>query len=152
MVLFVICWIGSGLVVIYFFRFVVGSRTSRYRQKGPPIPVVVVVVIWPIVVLFGICMLAASIYTKWRRWVLRRNPLNWLDDRVGRLFKRKIHEDKFGILYEMPSPWGKILKVKVKDTTGTYWLPVPATMTRAKQAVAWTYQKSEDGFNPIRRA
>jgi|ERR1044071_2119834 hypothetical protein len=80
-----------------------------------------------------------------------------LDGYVCRLFKREIHRDSYGILYEMPSRYGLMKQVRVEDSTGVYWIPVPRVddetheeIKRAKQAVAWTYSMKERDFNPVR--
>jgi hypothetical protein len=52
----------------------------------------------------------------------------------------------------MRSPYGDghMVVVKVQDSTGTYWLPVPPGLSTAKEAVAWTYGQSAENFNPVR--
>lgn len=67
-----------------------------------------------------------------------------------------IHTDEFGRLYELKRPNGDhIQMVRVTNSTpepdGTfkdYYLSVPPFMTRAKQAVAWTFNMQEDEYWP----
>jgi hypothetical protein len=69
----------------------------------------------------------------------------------------KIHEDQCGILYRMQSQGDEpIMVVRVKNSTpepdGTikeYFLRVPPTMLRARQAVAWTFGLTEEEYQPI---
>ena len=86
----------------------------------------------------------------------------------------KEHEDKWGILWKVdrdkiskedrPLPsigvgleirrlFGNVRKLKyvqVKDssTDREYFLPVPSTMKKAKQAIAWSFKLKEEEYNP----
>lgn len=68
----------------------------------------------------------------------------------------KIHEDQSGILYRMQSQGDEpIMVVRVRNSTpepdGTvkeYFLRVPPTMLRARQAVAWTFGLTEEEYQP----
>ncbi len=67
-----------------------------------------------------------------------------------------IHQDDFGTLYRKEVPGDEpIVMCKVIDAsvdeTGTipeYWIGVPPEMKRAKQAIAWTFDKSESEYSP----
>ena len=69
----------------------------------------------------------------------------------------KLHQDKTGTLYRMNLRGDEpILVVQVINSTpepdGTfneYFLRVPPTMTRARQAVAWTFGLSEEEYYPL---
>lgn len=69
---------------------------------------------------------------------------------------KPIHSDDYGTLYRAPNPGGEDLAfVKVINSTrepdGTYkdyYLGVPPSMERAKQAVAWTFYKEEGDYAP----
>ena len=75
--------------------------------------------------------------------------------REGRV--AKVHEDPCGILYRMQSQDDEpILVVRVANSTpepdGTikeYFLRVPPTMQRARQAVAWTFGLTEEEYQPL---
>jgi len=75
--------------------------------------------------------------------------------REGRV--AKMHEDQCGILYRMQSREDEpILVVRVMNSTpepdGTikeYFLRVPPTMQRARQAVAWTFGLTEEEYQPL---
>jgi hypothetical protein len=75
--------------------------------------------------------------------------------REGRV--AKMHEDQCGILYRMQSKEDEpILVVRVANSTpepdGTikeYFLRVPPTMQRARQAVAWTFGLTEEEYQPL---
>lgn len=67
-----------------------------------------------------------------------------------------IHRDDFGILYRKEIPGDETLvMVKVVNATPepdgsfkVYFLRVPPTMERARQAVAWTFGKKENDYAP----
>lgn len=67
------------------------------------------------------------------------------------------HQDDFGILYRKQFTDDEdLVMVKVVNSTPEpdgnykdYWLRVPSEMTRAKEAVAWTFGMSEDEYNPV---
>jgi hypothetical protein len=68
----------------------------------------------------------------------------------------EIHSDDFGTLYrkEMPNDEALVM-VKVVNSTPEpdgsfkdYFLRVPPTMTRAHEAVAWTFGKDEATYQP----
>jgi len=69
----------------------------------------------------------------------------------------EIHRDDFGILYRKPIQNDEdLVMVKVVNSTaepdGTfkdYFLRVPPTMKKAKEAVAWTFEKTEDDYEPL---
>lgn len=68
----------------------------------------------------------------------------------------KIHEDDFGTLYRKDIPGDEpLVMVKVINSTPEpdnsfkdYFLRVPPTMTRAREAVAWTFGKTENEYEP----
>ncbi len=68
----------------------------------------------------------------------------------------EIHRDDFGILYGKEIPGDEsLVMVKVANATPEpdgsfrdYFLRVPPTMRRAKQAVAWTFGKEENNYAP----
>ncbi len=113
---------GSGLLVIWAWPI------------AGPIALVVCAIIWLIDACGPLCS----------------RVLSWIDFLVGSILKHKIHSDKYGTLYQMPSPLGPMRVVRVSDTTGGYWLRVPPDITKAKEAVAWTYDKNPDEFEPQR--
>lgn len=89
-----------------------------------------------------------------RRVLIERFGLdNYL--RAGKCIK--IHQDKCGTLYRMALRGDEpILVVQVVNSTPEpdgifkeYFLRVPPTMQRARQAVAWTFGLSEDEYFPL---
>jgi hypothetical protein len=68
----------------------------------------------------------------------------------------EIHRDDFGILYRKALPEDEsLVMVKVVNSTPEpdggfkdYFLRVPPTMKRARQAVAWTFGKDENIYDP----
>ena len=68
----------------------------------------------------------------------------------------EVHRDDFGILYRKEIPSDEpLVMVKVANATPEadgsfkdYFLRVPPTMTRARQAVAWTFGKEEYDYEP----
>ena len=68
----------------------------------------------------------------------------------------EIHRDDFGILYRKEFPEDQsLVMVKVVNSTPEpdgsfkdYFLRVPPSMERARQAVAWTFGKAEDEYAP----
>ena len=68
----------------------------------------------------------------------------------------EIHRDDFGILYRKALPEDEsLVMVKVVNSTPEpdgsfkdYFLRVPPTMERARQAVAWTFCKDENIYDP----
>jgi hypothetical protein len=149
--------LGSSLYIIvmgltwywlrftHFYHFQRDNPQNR-RSGDDPFPYVLWI-FWPI---FYICLggLGIGVFFMWGL----RIAAHCLDMGVERILRRKIHQDEFGELYHVPDPehGHSILKIKVQDSTGIYWLTVPPTMQRAKQAVAWTYNMNEDEFSPIR--
>ena len=105
---------------------------------GWPIGAPIALAIWGVMMIVEVCGPSCS-------WVLDR-----FDRIVSSILKRKIHSDEYGTLYGMPSPLGPMRVVKVSDTTGIYWLKVPPHIMKAKEAVAWTYDKAPDHFKPQR--
>ena len=69
----------------------------------------------------------------------------------------KMHEDDWGVLYRKEIPNDEALvMVKVVNSTPEadgsfkdYFLRVPPNMTRARQAVAWTFGKEETEYEPM---
>ena len=89
-----------------------------------------------------------------RRVLIERFGLdNYL--RAGKCVK--VHQDECGTLYRMNLPGDEpILVVQVINSTpepdGTYneyFLRVPPNMSRARQAVAWTFGMTEDEYYPL---
>ena len=72
---------------------------------------------------------------------------------------KEIHRDDWGVLYRKDIPDDEpLVMVKVVNSTpepdGTfkdYFLRVPPEMRRAKQAVAWTFDKSEELYAPTQQ-
>lgn len=68
-----------------------------------------------------------------------------------------VHEDEFGRLYRAEIPGDEpLVMVRLVNSTPepdgsfkTYWLRVPPTMERARQAVAWTFGMTEDEYAPV---
>ena len=68
----------------------------------------------------------------------------------------QIHRDDFGVLYRKKIPGDEALvMVKVANSTPEpdgslrdYFLRVPPDMIRARQAVAWSFGKKENEYNP----
>ena len=68
----------------------------------------------------------------------------------------EVHRDDFGILYCKEIPGDELLVVvKVVNSTPEpdgsfkdYFLRVPPSMERARQAVAWTFGKEENEYSP----
>jgi hypothetical protein len=93
--------------------------------------------------------------TEVRRVMLERLPAESVAEHL-----KLIHQDEFGTLYsESDSNWrisGVLTIVKVVNSTpepdGTfkdYYLRVPGTMNRAKEAVAWTFGLKEEEYLPV---
>jgi hypothetical protein len=69
----------------------------------------------------------------------------------------EIHTDDFGTLYRKKIPGDEaLLMVKVVNSTPEsdgsfkdYFLRVPPTMTRAREAVAWTFGRTETEYEPV---
>ncbi len=69
----------------------------------------------------------------------------------------KIHQDKCGILYRMNLQGDEpVLVVHVVNSSPEpdgsykeYFLRVPPTMTRARQAIAWTFGLTEEEYEPL---
>ena len=69
---------------------------------------------------------------------------------------QQIHSDDFGTLYRKEIPGDEaLLMVKVVNSTPEadgsfkdYFLRVPPTMKRAREAVAWTFGKTEAEYEP----
>ena len=69
----------------------------------------------------------------------------------------EIHRDDFGILYRKEIPNDEpLVMVKVVNATAEsdgsfkdYFLRVPPTMERSRQAVAWTFGKEENEYDPV---
>ncbi len=89
-----------------------------------------------------------------RRVLIERFGLeNYL--REGKVVK--MHQDNAGILYRMNLESDEpIIVVRVKNSTPEpdgsikeYFLRVPPTMQRAKQAVAWTFGLTEEEYDPL---
>jgi hypothetical protein len=82
----------------------------------------------------------------------RYGPERYLTDSQA----EEIHQDDFGILYRKKLPMDEdLVMVKVVNFTPEpdgsfkdYFLRVPPTMERARQAVAWTFGKEENGYAP----
>jgi len=70
---------------------------------------------------------------------------------------QEIHRDDYGVLYRKEIPGDEpLVMVKVVNSTaepdGTfkdYFLRVPPNMTSARQAVAWTFGKTEKAYAPV---
>ena len=69
-----------------------------------------------------------------------------------------VHEDRYGKLIRKPNPQGDepFMGVAVDNSTPEpdgsirkYILPVPPTMRTAHEAVAWTFEKTPETYNPI---
>lgn len=69
-----------------------------------------------------------------------------------------IDQSEFGTLYQSRLNWDEnIVMVKVKNSTpepdGTYkdyFLRVPPHMRTAKEAVAWSFEKTEEQYSPVK--
>ena len=70
---------------------------------------------------------------------------------------KEIHRDEFGVLYRKEIAGDEALvMVKVVNSTPEpdgrfkdYFLRVPPTITRAREAVAWTFGKAEADYQPV---
>ncbi len=124
--------------------------TEVWYELGKRDPVGYFVVwIWPVagpiaLVTYTIIWIIKTFEPWWSHIMAK---FDWI---MGFILKGKIHSDEYGTLYRMPSPLGPIRIVKVSDNTGTYWLKVPPETTKAKDGVAWTYNKKPDDFQPRR--
>ncbi len=87
-----------------------------------------------------------------RVMIERYGPQRYLMDSRA----EEIHRDDFGILFRKSSLVDEpLVMVKVVNSTPEpdgsfkdYFLRVPPTMTRARQAVAWTFGKAESDYAP----
>jgi hypothetical protein len=87
-----------------------------------------------------------------RVMIQRYGPERYLMDSGA----EQIHHDDFGVLYRKHLPGDEsLVMVKVVNATPEpdgsfkdYFLRVPPTMERARQAVAWTCGKAEDDYAP----
>jgi hypothetical protein len=67
-----------------------------------------------------------------------------------------VHEDGFGQLYRKELAGDEpIVMVRVENSTPEpdghfkiYWIRVPQTVTTAREAVAWSFQETPEGYNP----
>lgn len=67
---------------------------------------------------------------------------------------KEIHRDDYGILYRTPMPGDEpLVMIKVVNSTPEpdgsfkdYFLRVPPDIERARQAVAWTFDKPEHEY------
>jgi len=70
---------------------------------------------------------------------------------------KEIHHDDFGTLYSKEIPGDEpLVMVKVVNSTAEpdgsfkdYFLRVPPTVTRAREAVAWTFDVPEEQYEPV---
>jgi hypothetical protein len=90
-----------------------------------------------------------------RRWVLiERYGLGRYLQEAG---AAEVERDDCGQLYRLAQRWSEpILAVRVVNHTPEpdgsvrdFWLRVPPTMTTARQAVAWTFDQTVDGYDPV---
>ena len=88
-----------------------------------------------------------------RRVMIERfDPSRYLVDSGA----EEIHRDDFGILYRKQLPDAEpLVMVKMLNSTPEpdgsfkdYFLRVPPTMPRARQALAWTFGKDENDYAP----
>lgn len=87
-----------------------------------------------------------------RVMIERYGPERYLMDSEA----KEIHRDDFGILYRKESTIDEpLVMVKVLNSTPEpdghfkdYFLRVPPTIERARQAVAWTFGKAENNYAP----
>ena len=135
-----------GLLWGYFSRF---SSTTNMSREGTGF-FVFIGVVWPLVLVFSVACAICTAIDRGRRYLVSLVPIERMDLAVGKILKKKMHEDEYGTLYHMPSAYGRMTVVKVQDSTGTYWLPVDPGIQTAHQAVAWTYGLTADNYNPIR--
>ncbi len=121
-----------------------------YAWHGVIVPDYVILLPQPIT----IEMIESEPNTEVRRVLIERFGLdNYL--KAGRVVK--IHQDKCGILYRMSLNRDEpIMVVHVVNSTpepdgsfNEYFLRVPPNMTRAKQAVAWTFGLTEEEYFPV---
>ena len=133
----------GGFLTWYILRF---TETYHEYFAGDNEGVALLLFFWPIIgVIFSVNLLVKVISSG---YYFRR-----LDFFICKLFKRRIQRDEYGTLYRLPSPYNNadgMRIVRVEDSTGTYWLPIPSEIQTAKAAVAWTYRIPEEDFNPIR--
>jgi len=102
-------------------------------------------------------MIQACKNVEQRRVIIKRYGQQRYMEKLG---LKPVHRDDWGELYKAPVPGDEDLTmVKVVNNTpekdGTYkdyWLPVPPSMKTAKEAVAWTWAKPEQEFNPTERS
>lgn len=132
-------YMAVGAVLGFFISF---GRISVEDR----IPIPLTTFAWPVVVPVVLMVLIC-------RYVLHPPLIGiiaFFDDVLPKLFKKEIHRDQYGILYSMPSRWGDMMVVRVEDSTGVYWIPVPPGIRRAKEGVAWTYEVAEESYDPVR--
>jgi hypothetical protein len=87
-----------------------------------------------------------------RLMIERYGPERYLMDSGA----EEIHRDDFGILYRKEIPFDEplVMMMVVNSTPEPdgsfkdYFLRVPPTMARARQAVAWTFGKEENDYSP----
>jgi hypothetical protein len=126
-----------------------GDKWGMYAWHGVLVPAYVVLLPEPLT----FDLIEAETNVEVRRVLIERFGLEKYlrEGSVG-----KIHEDQCGILYRMQSQGDEpIMVVRVKNSTpepdGTikeYFLRVPPTMLRARQAVAWTFGLTEEEYQP----
>jgi hypothetical protein len=127
-----------------------GDGWGLYAWRGVLVPPYVVLLPEPLT----FDLIESERNAEVRRVLIERYGLdNYL--REGKVLR--LHEDQCGILYRMNLPGDEpILVVRVQNSTpepdGTikeYFLRVPPTMQRARQAVAWTFGLSEEEYHPL---
>jgi hypothetical protein len=127
-----------------------GDGWGFYAWHGVIVPDYVILLPEPIT----LEMIEAEPNVEVRRVLIERFGLdNYLKERQV----IKIHQDKCGILYRMNLQGDEpVLVVHVVNSSPEpdgsykeYFLRVPPTMTRARQAIAWTFGLTEEEYEPL---
>jgi len=147
-------YLAIGFCIAWFMQFSMDVGTDAISLT------VLIMVIWPIIVmvlLIAALLIGARNFLQWIRILQLLGRLRaWIDfeNRFSRLIARRLHKDEYGELYRVPRRLRPDdLQVKVRDSTGTYWITVPPNVETAREGIAWSYgySRAED-YNPKVRA
>ena len=120
------------------------KRWTRWRQRGDTTDHALIFVFWPIVdVGVGVWRLADALDGA--------GAVGRFDMLIWHIMRRKVDVSDKGILFIGPSPDTEpLMRLKVIDftTREVHWIRVPPAMENVQQALAWTFDVSEQDYEP----
>ena len=131
-------WIIGAVVTAYFVRWIEGEFFQRAAAA----------VFWP---LFWPIWFMTGALSPPARWLRARIPewIGRLDRSVSVAMSTKMQEDEFGELLHGPMPGGgRATWIRVKDETGTHIIRADPNSGSAHAAVAASFGKSVDTYQP----